>query len=742
MIPDDLQAILARHFGHSSLRPAQEQALDPILAGRDAVIVMPTGAGKSLCYQLPALHDERGLTIVVSPLISLMKDQVDALRARGIEAATINSSVTAEESRETYEAINAGSLRLLYVSPERLGNGSFLNLISGLEISRIAVDEAHCVSQWGHDFRPDYLRISDFLERVGRPQVVALTATATPRVRRDIAASLQLREPAVIVTGFDRPGLSCRVERVKSAVERDRLLVEALRARQGKPGAHLVYVGSRKNADRAAGALRDRGIDCEVYHAGLGAAERSSVQEAFMSGACQTVVATNAFGMGIDRTDVRLVMHYDLPGSLEAYYQEIGRAGRDGEPAEAVLLFSEASVRLQEFFIKRAHPAPALVRLVYSLLQDASNGGLEPDLAALEQQIDDRELAPQLSAAVNRLIALGLVWRGGSGEFHADPNPRASLEDLLDAEGMAARREADEEKLGAVLRYARRRICRRNVILEYFEAEREGATCGRCDVCEGSVAKAEELDEDEILVLRKILSGVARTRGYAGRKKIVGMLVGSQAKGIGDSWLANLSTYGILKYLARDRIEACIMAAIDGGLIDLRGDRYPTLELTDSGIAVLKGEETPALAWPKTGRKRKQKPAPAAAARPKKSKPAPTKSAVAKSEPTEIAQAMTDAGGTVAAAAPEPAPEPELELQPEPEAEPGESELAERIRAWRRERAETDGVPAYVVFGNKTLDSLLEIQPTCLEELEAVHGLGPSRIERYGEDLLGLLEAE
>lgn len=694
MHPDQIQATLSRHFGHPSLRPAQEEALEPILAGRDAVIVMPTGAGKSLCYQLPALGDRKGLTIVVSPLISLMKDQVDAMLARGIEAATINSSLPPEEARATYDAIARGRLRLLYVSPERLGHGGFLELIGRVEIRRVAIDEAHCVSQWGHDFRPDYLRIADFLDRIGRPQTIALTATATPRVRRDIAAVLRLREPVTVVTGFDRPGLSCRVERVRGSVERDRLLVDAIRTRAGQGGAQLVYVGSRKNADRAAAALRGAGLVCEVYHAGLGAAERTAVQDAFMSGRCRTVVATNAFGMGIDRSDVRLVLHYDLPGSLEAYYQEIGRAGRDGKPADAILLFSEASVRLQEFFIKRAHPTPDLVRSVHGLLCDAAEEGVGTTLEAIEGLVDDRELAPQVPAAVNRLIAMGLVRRGASGELQADLRHVDRLDDGLDIEGMAARREADEGKLAAVLRYARHRRCRRNVILEYFEAERDGDTCGRCDVCEGAVEETAELDDEALIVLRKILSGVARARGHAGRKKIIGMLNGSTAKGIGDSWLAALSTYGILKDMAKDRLDSCITAALDGGLIASQGDRYPTLEITRTGIAVLKGEAAPALAWP----------------------------AVSRRAASRTGSPVRPAAGAANLAA-------------------ADLDLAEQLQAWRRERARQDGVPAYVVFGNRTIEDLLATRPQALGELESVHGLGPARIAKYGEEILALFAA-
>lgn len=692
MIPEHVYPVLSEVFGHDSLRPSQQTALAPVLEGRDAVIVMPTGTGKSLCFQLPAMLDEGGLTIVVSPLISLMKDQVDALTALGICAGTLNSSLSGDESRQTYDALFDGRLRLLYVAPERLSHGGFLDAVTQRGVARVAVDEAHCVSQWGHDFRPDYLRIETFLERIGRPQIVALTATATPFVRDDIVRSLGMRDPAVVVTGFDRPGLACHVHRVRSAVERDRLLVEAIAERKGAAGASIVYVGSRKNADRAADALRSRGHDCDIYHAGLSADERTRVQDAFMSGVTSTVVATNAFGMGIDRTDVRLVLHYDIPGSLEAYYQEIGRAGRDGEAADAVLLFSEASVRLQEFFVARAHPTPAVVCLIHSFLCDAADDGLIVEVDGLEEQVGDREIAPQVPAAVNKLIAIGLAGRAPTGGVFANLHVAGELEERLDAEGMAARREADEAKLSAVVRYARQRVCRRNVILEYFQAESDGATCGRCDVCTGAGPAGVDLDDDAATVLRKILSGVARTKGYAGKKKIVGMLTGSKAQDVGGTWLAELSTYGIIKHMSRDRVDACVVAAMDGGLIDTDGDKYPVLKLSAAGVDVLKGAPPPQLAWP------------AAASR-----------AVAPSKSSGAAEL--------------------------PDWEGADAELAERLRSWRSEQAATAGVPAYVVFGNKTLADLVASRPTDLRSLEDVYGLGPSKIEKYGAQLLEVFEA-
>jgi len=343
---------LRAHFGHPGFRQGQEQIVAAVLGGRDVLAVMPTGSGKSLGYQLPAVMLP-GITLVVSPLISLMKDQVDELNRRRIPSGALHSMLPAGGRRDVMNAARAGRLRLLYVAPERFASDQFLGLLGGLRIARFVVDEAHCVSEWGHDFRPDYRRLRAAADLCtasdrtgGRPPIAAFTATATPEVRDDIIALLGLEEPQVLVAGFDRPNIHLRVEPVAAEEDKDDWLPRLVRGRRA-----LVYAATRKTAAAAAGVLNASGVRAAAYHAGLEDKERTRVQDAFAAGTLPVVCATNAFGMGIDRPDVDAVVHYAIPGSLEAYYQEIGRAGRDGRPATATLLWDRADISTREYLI-------------------------------------------------------------------------------------------------------------------------------------------------------------------------------------------------------------------------------------------------------------------------------------------------------------------------------------------------------------------------------------------------------
>src|SRR6185436_925636 len=339
----DVLTPLRTHFGHREFRQGQAEIVAAVLGARDVLAVMPTGSGKSLGYQLPAVM-LRGTTLVVSPLISLMKDQVDELNRRGIGSASLHSMLSAGERRDVMSAARAGALRLLYVAPERFASDQFLRLLGELHVARFVVDEAHCVSEWGHDFRPDYRRlraaasVCRTIDRAAtRPPIAAFTATATPEVRADIVALLGLDEPQVLVAGFDRPNIYLRVERADSDDDKNDLLPGLVRGRRA-----LVYAATRKTTEAAASCLKSAGVEAAVYHAGLEDRERVRVQDAFAAGSLQVVCATNAFGMGIDRPDVDAVVHYAIPGSVEAYYQEIGRAGRDGRAATATLLWDPA----------------------------------------------------------------------------------------------------------------------------------------------------------------------------------------------------------------------------------------------------------------------------------------------------------------------------------------------------------------------------------------------------------------
>ena len=343
----DKLATLKKYFGHESFRSGQETLIDGILAGRDVLGVMPTGGGKSLCYQIPALLLS-GLTIVISPLISLMKDQVMALQQAGVAAAFLNSSLSEEEMRTVYRRAWAGEFKLLYVAPERLTAEGFLNLCREGNISLVAVDEAHCVSQWGQDFRPSYLKIPAFLSQLShRPPVAAFTATATGEVREDISRLLGLRDPLTLVTGFDRPNLYFDVLRPK---KKDPALLSLVRERREKSG--IIYCSTRNAVEKVCALLQSRGFPATRYHAGLDEAERKENQEDFRFDRKPIMVATNAFGMGIDKSNVSYVIHYNMPKSLEAYYQEAGRAGRDGEEADCILLYSGADLVTARFLIE------------------------------------------------------------------------------------------------------------------------------------------------------------------------------------------------------------------------------------------------------------------------------------------------------------------------------------------------------------------------------------------------------
>lgn len=354
----DKQQILRHYFGHDSFRPGQETMVDALFSGRDALGVMPTGAGKSMCYQVPALMLE-GITLVISPLISLMADQVAALKSAGVPAAYLNSSLTPRQMDLALERARQGAYKIIYVAPERLETASFLRFAQSVKIALIAVDEAHCVSQWGQDFRPVYLRIADFVELLPvRPVMGAFTATATERVREDIIRHLRLDNPVTVTTGFDRPNLYFEVVRCASGKKRDQALTDVLRGKQGQSG--IVYCATRKAVEAVCDRLNDEGFAAVRYHAGLSDEERRQNQEDFQYDRMQVMVATNAFGMGIDKSNVRFVIHYNMPRSMEAYYQEAGRAGRDGEPAECILLYSGQDIFTAKWMIEHNPPNEAL----------------------------------------------------------------------------------------------------------------------------------------------------------------------------------------------------------------------------------------------------------------------------------------------------------------------------------------------------------------------------------------------
>jgi ATP-dependent DNA helicase RecQ len=416
---DRAREVLHRYWGYPDFRPGQDQAVRNVLAGGDSLTIMPTGGGKSLCYQVPA-QLLPGVTLVVSPLISLMKDQVDALDAVGVPATFVNSSLGAAEMTSRLEGASRGRFKLLYVAPERFDSDSFLRRIAGLDVSLLAVDEAHCVSEWGHDFRPSYLRLGEVRARLGNPPVAALTATATADVRTDIVRQLGLRDPRVLVTGFDRRNLIWHVLPAKNDSEKDRLLGRLL---QGRDGSAIVYAATRKNVDALTAHLRAMGTPAVGYHAGLRDTDRKRIQEAFMGGEAPVVVATNAFGMGIDKPDVRVVVHYNMPGNLEAYYQEAGRAGRDGGVSDCVLLHAYQDRFTHEFFIDQAHPPRKAVEGTIEALRrgTGADGLWTLPLEDLARRADGVKGDRQVASALRILEQFGLVRQS----YGAAPRPCA-----------------------------------------------------------------------------------------------------------------------------------------------------------------------------------------------------------------------------------------------------------------------------------------------------------------------------
>jgi ATP-dependent DNA helicase RecQ len=407
--------VLRERFGHPEFRPGQTQAVASVLAGRETVVILPTGGGKSLCYQVPALLLP-GVTVVVSPLISLMKDQVDALATRGIPAAFINSTLTSSQVSDRIARAGNGNLKLLYVAPERFDAGNTLERLRALQVSLLAIDEAHCVSAWGHDFRPSYLRLAAVRTALGNPTLMALTATATPQVRQDIVRQLRMTRPATIVTGFDRRNLSYAVRACRTDADKDRLLVDELSRGEGLA---IVYASTRRAVDRIATMLGTRRIPALPYHAGLDDDHRREVQEAFMAERVRAIVATNAFGMGIDKPNVRLVVHHSMPGTLEAYYQEAGRAGRDGLPSRCALLHAYRDRFTHEYFIHGAHADRAVVERVYAALQDAHARNSEPPLPEqLAARLGRKTGARDVEAAL-RLLERSGAW--------CEPKARGSL---------------------------------------------------------------------------------------------------------------------------------------------------------------------------------------------------------------------------------------------------------------------------------------------------------------------------
>jgi ATP-dependent DNA helicase RecQ len=738
------QEALLRYFGFSDFREGQAEVVETILSGQNAVVVMPTGGGKSLCYQLPAMMMD-GVTLVVSPLIALMKDQVDQLTARGLPSTFINSSINYREVTERLSAIRRGRFKLVYIAPERFRSEAFVQVMSEVGVKLFAVDEAHCISHWGHDFRPDYLRLKQATAQLGDPQIIALTATATAQVRADIVEQLGLIDPRVFVAGFDRPNLNLSVVPVKT--EKEKLAI-IKRIVTNATGSGIIYTSTRKSVEQLAARLKMTDMMADAYHGGMEEGERTRAQEKFMSGESKAIVATNAFGMGIDKSDIRFVIHYHIPGSIEAYYQEVGRAGRDGLPSDCLLLFNYADTRTQQFFIEGSHPPVDLIEKVYdeiasigserveltareiaarigikndmsiysalvilekaghiergrpsdsdlmcraktavhkaleSVSDESSEGAVLRDLI-FNRNISERESTEivieqigstlgmadaQVRRALAQLAERGLIeYRNtyqGRGIKMLDREPARALR--IDQKELAARAAAEQWKLRRMVDYCYYRSCLRQFILKYFGDRKLLSACGTCSNCathvlrrtsdtsndqvaagtlgvaqtsklpeatpldqfiidqaptgeelrdqlrrralasraaspqneEASGSKARSLSQEEVIIVQKILSCVARLRNRFGKGTVAAVLRGSASKQIRENNLDTLSTYGLLRNMTQDMIAAYIKGLIDAQCIGVSQGAYPTVSLTEFGREVMLGRAETKLDLP------------------------------------------------------------------------------------------------------------------------------------------------
>jgi ATP-dependent DNA helicase RecQ len=635
----ELREQLQNLFGLDEFRPRQREVIEEVLRARDCLCVMPTGAGKSLCYQLPAAM-LGGLTVVVSPLISLMEDQVQQLTESGIPAMLLNSSLNMSQQREVIAKLHQGFTGLLYLAPERCFAGTFQNTLDLLRPKLLAIDEAHCISQWGHDFRPEYSRLGEVRKRLGEPPTIALTATATEDVRGDIIERLGLVEPAVVITGFDRPNLGYESRRV---TKKDEKHAELISLWKKEPGTGIVYCATRKAVDEVTPLLSAmlKGRPVIPYHGGMTADARTANQERFMETPAAIAVATNAFGMGINKPDIRLVVHYNMPGTLEAYYQEAGRAGRDGLPARCVMLFSFQDKFTQDFFIEKI-------------------GEDQPDA--------DERIIEKLKAHARR-------------------------------------------KLDVILRYASSYTCRRRAILDYFEDDAAVLACN-CDVCRRShggeivVTPGVVISDETVLVIRKLLSAIARLKGKFGVGMVADVLAGNATEKTLKWGFNSLTVFGILKAYNTKQIISMLHRLIESGLARQRAienmEFGRAIELTMAGISVMKGDVPPPSSLVDI--------APADRAR---------------------SRAANDFTGSPRRERRQ-APSELDEFQSDPES------LArfEKLRAKRLELARGKDLPPYVICHDSVLKEIALSPPADLEALQRVKGMGPDKVQAYGQALL------
>jgi ATP-dependent DNA helicase RecQ len=614
-----------------------------------------------------------GLTIVVSPLIALMVDQVARLNVLGVPAACLHSQVSAATRSESLGAAASGALRFLYLAPERIGAPGFLESLSRLAVDRFVVDEAHCISSWGHDFRPDYRRLGDAITACGRPPVAAFTATATPRVRRDIEASLGLRAPVERVTGFVRTNLTMSVVRCRGVAEKRDALLERVRPGAGRA---LVYCGSRRTTESVTALLEGAGVAVAAYHGALGGEERQAVHERYAAGTLQAIVATSAFGMGVDFPDIRHVVHHDFPGSLEEYYQQAGRAGRDGDRSECTLLYNAADRQLQEFFIEQAYPERDTVRAVYrELLREGADA------------IDDWQARGV--GANDARAALDLLRR--TEVIQPDGSIRRLTGAPVDFEEQALLKANAYARVNQVMEYASSRACRHARIADYFGEEGVARTCDACDNClDPHRAAVIAVDPSHVAAA---LTCVARFDNHLGGARIAAVLHGTtDAWTSSRAWVADLPSFGALSTWETERIRDLLERLVELGCVSRGHGEKPTLGITAQGRAVLSGDAMLEVD--------------VVASHPRRS---------SRSSKTATAGVSGEAMG------------------------PDDAARFDALRRWRLEIARRDQVPPYVVFHDRTLAEIARRAPSSSAGLAAIPGVGPTKLDRYGESVLTVL---
>lgn len=481
---DEIERILKKYFGYDEFLPGQRQAIESILAGHDTMAIFPTGGGKSLCYQIPALIFE-GTTIVISPLISLMKDQVDELLEAGIPSTYISSTISDRDIGLRIQKMKRNRYKVIYIAPERFYSDDFIDALSHVKIPFVAVDEAHCISQWGHNFRPAYLKIRKFIDHIGKPVSAAFTATANKRVQQDIISRLGMTDCDIYVNSFDRPNLQFIVENESNKMG---YVLKYVRSQPGRSG--IIYAGTRKNVEQLFMFLKDRGVSVGMYHAGLSNVTRNKTQEDFITGQKKVIVATNAFGMGINKEDVRYVIHYNMPKTVEDYYQEAGRAGRDGKNARCILLYSNEDISLNKYIINSNYPPIKLVEIIYKRVRARGKKGIYFDLLLNSYNTSSYTV----ESAIRKLVEHNYVKVENGYIYTVSNRPFELTQESIDKH-----KGVELDKLVQMQEYCEGEKCLRLYILNYFNEETDFEKCYNCSVCGIGMTKRESKKLDIFL---------------------------------------------------------------------------------------------------------------------------------------------------------------------------------------------------------------------------------------------------